>query len=283
MGCFFTKVAVGLCRRCLAITRRQSDDFNQKDRFDRLCNHATAQVFFSSSFTRNSWPGNAPWAMLLVPVHQRVLKGEDGSTRKPESEKGIMKKFLTMGALALALTAVYSAPAPAWLNWKFGIGMNLGWQSGGNNTLWGLFRNGQPPGPDCGMGGGCRPAPDRRLRRRLPAEQLQRPDQHGRRCRSAGPFRSRISLTSSRPPGATTTPTPTRWATATPTIPTTTMATGITTTANHRVVIPLTRPSPHKGEREGQGIRPDSNQPVMTKSTEILKSRYALKLGAPSQ
>ncbi len=63
-----------------------------------------------------------------------------------------MKKFLTMGALALAVAAVCSAPAPAWLNWKFGLGLNFGWQSGGNNTLWGFFRNGQPPGPDCGVG-----------------------------------------------------------------------------------------------------------------------------------
>jgi hypothetical protein len=76
--------------------------------------------------------------------------------QEPESEKGIMKKFLTMGALALTLAAICVAPAPAWLNWKFGIGLNLGWQSGGNNTLWGLFRNGQPPGPECGGGlGGC--------------------------------------------------------------------------------------------------------------------------------
>ena len=82
-------------------------------------------------------------------------QGENGSTRKTESEKGIMKKFITMGALALALAAVTSAPAPAWLNWKFGVGVNLGWQSGGNNTLWGLFRNGQPPAPDCGPGPGC--------------------------------------------------------------------------------------------------------------------------------
>jgi hypothetical protein len=66
-----------------------------------------------------------------------------------------MKKFITMGALSLAVAAVCSAPAPAWLNWRFGIGLNFGWQSGGNNTMWGLFRNGQPPGPDCCPGGGC--------------------------------------------------------------------------------------------------------------------------------
>jgi hypothetical protein len=66
-----------------------------------------------------------------------------------------MKKFITMGILALAVAAISTQEAPAWLNWKFGLGMNLGWQSGGNNTLWGLFRNGQPPAPDtCGGGFG---------------------------------------------------------------------------------------------------------------------------------
>lgn len=86
-------------------------------------------------------------------------KVRTGEHKEPEIEKGIMKKFLTMGALALSLAAICVAPAPAWLNWKFGIGLNLGWQSGGNNTLWGLFRNGQPPGPECGIGGGCQLPP----------------------------------------------------------------------------------------------------------------------------
>ena len=65
-----------------------------------------------------------------------------------------MKKFLTTGILALTLAALSTQDAPAWLNWKFGVGMNMGWQSGGNNTLWGLFRNGQPPAPDICCGGG---------------------------------------------------------------------------------------------------------------------------------
>ncbi len=65
-----------------------------------------------------------------------------------------MKKFLTTGILALTLAALSTQDAPAWLNWKFGVGMNMGWQSGGNNTLWGLFRNGQPPAPDMCCGGG---------------------------------------------------------------------------------------------------------------------------------
>src|SRR5436190_14703955 len=60
-----------------------------------------------------------------------------------------MKRILTAGILALTLTAMAEQEASAWVNNKFGIGLNWNWQSGGNNFLWGLFRNGQPPGPGC--------------------------------------------------------------------------------------------------------------------------------------
>src|SRR5436190_1535835 len=64
-----------------------------------------------------------------------------------------MKKFLTMGALALTLGALLAVEASAWINSKFGVGLNWNYQSGGNSALFGLFRNGQPPAPDCGIGG----------------------------------------------------------------------------------------------------------------------------------
>jgi len=57
-----------------------------------------------------------------------------------------MKKILLVGALALLALFSAEQQASAWLNFKFGAGINWAWQSGGNNTLWGLFRNGQPPG-----------------------------------------------------------------------------------------------------------------------------------------
>ncbi len=57
-----------------------------------------------------------------------------------------MRKFTLLGLTALALAAMSFEPASAWINFKFGVGLNWNWQSGGNNTLWGLFRNGQPPG-----------------------------------------------------------------------------------------------------------------------------------------
>jgi hypothetical protein len=68
-----------------------------------------------------------------------------------------MKKFVVMGALALALAVCSQQEASAWVNTKFGVGLNWGYQSGGNNFLWGVFRNGQPPccdGPGCGPGYG---------------------------------------------------------------------------------------------------------------------------------
>lgn len=67
---------------------------------------------------------------------------------------------MTAGLLALALAALADQPASAWVNSKFGIGLNWNWQSGGNNFLWGFFRNGQPPGPNCDPccgPGGCGP------------------------------------------------------------------------------------------------------------------------------
>ena len=65
-----------------------------------------------------------------------------------------MKKILVLGALALSLGLLNEQPASAWVNAKFGVGLNWNWQSGGNNFLWGVFRNGQPPGPDCTYPGG---------------------------------------------------------------------------------------------------------------------------------
>jgi hypothetical protein len=61
-----------------------------------------------------------------------------------------MKKFLVTGALALAAVALFQQQASAWKDCKFGIGLNWHYSSGGNNCLWGAFKNGQPPGcPDC--------------------------------------------------------------------------------------------------------------------------------------
>lgn len=61
-----------------------------------------------------------------------------------------MKKLLVVGALALAVAVLSERQASAWCHCKFGVGLNFDYQAGGNNWLWGAFKNGQPPGyPDC--------------------------------------------------------------------------------------------------------------------------------------
>jgi hypothetical protein len=66
-----------------------------------------------------------------------------------------MKKVLAVGFLAIACIALSQQEASAWINSRFGVGLNWDFQSGGNRFGWGLWRNGQPPGPEYfGQGGG---------------------------------------------------------------------------------------------------------------------------------
>ena len=65
-----------------------------------------------------------------------------------------MKKFVLAGLCAIAVTAMVQQPASAWINSRFGVGLNWDFQSGGNNFGWGAWRNGQPPGPESFGGGG---------------------------------------------------------------------------------------------------------------------------------
>ena len=58
-----------------------------------------------------------------------------------------MKKFLAAGLLAIALIAASQQQASAWVNARFGIGINAGWQSADNCWWWGAFHNGPAPGP----------------------------------------------------------------------------------------------------------------------------------------
>ena len=59
-----------------------------------------------------------------------------------------MKKIVLAGLFAIAVIAVTQQQASAWVNQRFGIGLNWHRQAGGNNFGWGLFRNGQTPGPE---------------------------------------------------------------------------------------------------------------------------------------
>lgn len=65
-----------------------------------------------------------------------------------------MKKIVFAGLLAVSMMAISQQQASAWINSKFGIGLNWDVQSGGNQILWGVWRNGQPPGPEAFGGGG---------------------------------------------------------------------------------------------------------------------------------
>lgn len=59
-----------------------------------------------------------------------------------------MKRFLVLSVLTLGAAFATHQPASAWVNFKFGAGVNWHWQSGNNNFLWGLWRDGQIPGPE---------------------------------------------------------------------------------------------------------------------------------------
>ena len=63
-----------------------------------------------------------------------------------------MKKLLMTGILAITALAMSQQQAHAWVNARFGIGLNYQWQSGGNQFLWGAWTGGQPPGPEFGGG-----------------------------------------------------------------------------------------------------------------------------------
>jgi hypothetical protein len=64
-----------------------------------------------------------------------------------------MKKLLAAGMLAICLIAASQQQASAWVKFNFGIGFNVGWQTGGNSLLWGAWENGQPPGMPYYYGG----------------------------------------------------------------------------------------------------------------------------------
>jgi hypothetical protein len=69
-----------------------------------------------------------------------------------------MKKFLSVGLLAVCALVLSEHQARAWVNSKFSIGLNFHQQSANTSYLWGFWRNGQIPGPEAfGPGGGVMP------------------------------------------------------------------------------------------------------------------------------
>src|ERR1700738_1435980 len=61
-----------------------------------------------------------------------------------------MKRIISLGLLALGILCAADQQASAWVNSKFGVGLNWSWQGGGNNLLWGAIRGGTPPCPENG-------------------------------------------------------------------------------------------------------------------------------------
>ena len=59
-----------------------------------------------------------------------------------------MKTIVIAGLCAIGLIALSQQQASAWRNSRFGIGLSWSGQSGGNNFGWGLWHNGQVPGPE---------------------------------------------------------------------------------------------------------------------------------------
>jgi hypothetical protein len=57
-----------------------------------------------------------------------------------------MKKILLASLLALGVLSLSQQQASAWVNAKFGVGLNFAWQSGGNCFLWGLAKGEPHPG-----------------------------------------------------------------------------------------------------------------------------------------
>ena len=75
-----------------------------------------------------------------------------------------MKKLLSIGLLTVCALAISEHQASAWVNAKFSIGLNWHLQSANNNLFWGVFKNGQVPGPEAfgasaPYPGGIGPAP----------------------------------------------------------------------------------------------------------------------------
>jgi len=99
------------------------------------------------------WRTTAQSVMFELSSRAFLHRGEPRSLHPFFEKRNSMKKVLATGLLAICAIALSQQQASAWVNARFGIGFNWGWQSGGNNVLWGAWKNGQPPGPEMFHGG----------------------------------------------------------------------------------------------------------------------------------
>jgi hypothetical protein len=57
-----------------------------------------------------------------------------------------MKRILCATMVAFGLLLTSSQQASAWSKFNFGVGLNVGWEGGGNSILWGVMKGGPSPG-----------------------------------------------------------------------------------------------------------------------------------------
>jgi hypothetical protein len=63
-----------------------------------------------------------------------------------------MKRILYIALIALCLVLASNRQASAWSKFNFGVGLNIGFEGGGNSVLFGMFKG--APTPGYGDGGG---------------------------------------------------------------------------------------------------------------------------------
>jgi hypothetical protein len=57
-----------------------------------------------------------------------------------------MKRLSYIALLAVGLVLASQQQASAWSKFNFGVGLNIGWEGGGNSVLWGALKGAPSPG-----------------------------------------------------------------------------------------------------------------------------------------
>ena len=64
-----------------------------------------------------------------------------------------MKRISSLALLALGLVLAMQQQASAWSKFNFGVGLNVGFDGGGNSVLWGVMKGAPSPGSTDGYPG----------------------------------------------------------------------------------------------------------------------------------
>src|SRR5262249_14224938 len=118
----FVQVSRAACRVCPTSVKRKNDDFSQKRSFRGVVGKYSGKRRLIDSFHLSSMFLLAKESAMGNVIGTRApsrSQWRERGTAQIESEKGIMKKFLTTGVLALTLAAISTQTASAWINSKF--------------------------------------------------------------------------------------------------------------------------------------------------------------------